>query len=205
MNTCCNKLLINKCGTIRQVFVVWFDSGRDDASYHGLIRHPVESTPCTFIAHHKIFNRKLQKWHVIYTITIQWKPGVHIYTHLTHCLPTGQTMCRMKNVYFYGLKSPFPTLFLLCAQQNVTTPLEIIANWWCFKTTLGGGGGGGGWVTNHPSVRTNPALPYIPRLFHSPDCFTVSTHCTYTDIGSRWYFVVYRRSCSICRWDWVFF
>ena len=36
---------------------------------------------------------------------------------------------------------------------------------------------------------------YIPRLLHGPDCFTVPTCCTYTDLGSRGYFGVYRRSC----------
>ena len=39
------------------------------------------------------------------------------------------------------------------------------------------------------------ACIYIPRLFHSPDCFTVSTLCAYTHLGSRGYFRVYRRSC----------
>ena len=33
----------------------------------------------------------------------------------------------------------------------------------------------------------------IPKLFL--DCFTVSTRCTYVDLGSRGYFGVYRRSC----------
>ena len=46
------------------------------------------------------------------------------------------TACRMKNVYFYGLKSLFPMLFLLRAQQNVTAPLEIITKRRRFKTTL---------------------------------------------------------------------
>ena len=36
---------------------------------------------------------------------------------------------------------------------------------------------------------------YIPRLFHGPDCFTVSTRCTHTDLDSRVYFGVYRRTC----------
>ena len=39
------------------------------------------------------------------------------------------------------------------------------------------------------------AHTYIPRLLHCSDCFTVSTRCTYTDLGSRWYFGVYFRSC----------
>ena len=30
----------------------------------------------------------------------------------------------------------------------------------------------------------------MPRLFHGPDCFTVSTCCTYIDLGSRGYFGV---------------
>ena len=34
---------------------------------------------------------------------------------------------------------------------------------------------------------------YIPRLFHGPNCFPVSTRCTY--LGSRGYFGVHRRSC----------
>ena len=40
------------------------------------------------------------------------------------------------------------------------------------------------------------AHTYRPRLFHGPDCFTVSTRCTYSDLGSRGYFSVYRHSCS---------
>ena len=35
----------------------------------------------------------------------------------------------------------------------------------------------------------------IPRLFHGSNCFTVSTCCTYTDLGSWGYFGVYRPSC----------
>ena len=42
------------------------------------------------------------------------------------------------------------------------------------------------------------AHTYIPRLFNSPGCFTVPTLCTYTDLGSRRYFGVYR--CSCLRW-----
>ena len=107
MNTSCNKLSINECGMIRQVFVVWFDSGGHDAYIMGLIHHPVKSTPLVqltdhphplflfIIANHEISNPKLQKCHVIYTITIQWKPGVNAYTHFTYW---------MNNVYFYGLK-----------------------------------------------------------------------------------------------------
>ena len=34
------------------------------------------------------------------------------------------------------------------------------------------------------------ACAHIPRLFHGPDCFTVSTRCTYIDLGSRGYFGV---------------
>ena len=37
---------------------------------------------------------------------------------------------------------------------------------------------------------------YIPRLFCGPDCFTVSTLCTYSDLGSWGYFGVYHRSCD---------
>ena len=29
------------------------------------------------------------------------------------------------------------------------------------------------------------ACAHMPRLFHGPDCFTVSTCCTYIDLGSR--------------------
>ena len=34
------------------------------------------------------------------------------------------------------------------------------------------------------------ACTYIPRLFHESDCFTVSTRCSYIDLGSWWYFGV---------------
>ena len=34
------------------------------------------------------------------------------------------------------------------------------------------------------------ACIYVPRLFDGPDCFTVSTLCTYTDLGTRGYFGV---------------
>ena len=53
--------------------------------------------------------------------------------------------------------------------------------------------------------------PWVPRLLHRPDCFIISTLCAYlytqtvsrsrhfhslnTDLGSRGYFGVYRRSC----------
>ena len=51
-----------------------------------------------------------------------------------------------------------------------------------------------------PTVSWSPSSlhTYIPRLFHGPDCFTVSTHCTYSDLGNRGYFGVYRRSCYRC-------
>ena len=133
---------------ICQVFVVWFGSGGDNASYHGVDLLPCRINPIHsndgsshtdfflfIIAHHEIFNRKLQKCLVIYTVTIQWKPGIHIYTHLIYCLSTGKLYVGWK-MFTYGLNSIFPTLFLLCAQQNVTTPLEIIANRWRFKTNL---------------------------------------------------------------------
>ena len=62
-----------------------------------------------------------------------WSP--HLYS--PYILPAHRTtICRMKNVYFYGLKLLFPTLFLLRAQQNVTTPLKIITKRRRFKTTL---------------------------------------------------------------------
>ena len=121
VNTCCNS--INECVMIRQVFVVSFGSGGDDASYHRVDSSPCRINPCvqltdhpppTFcfiIAHHEIFNRKLLNCHIGYRITIQWKPGVHIYTHLTYCLPIGQLYVGWKNVYFYGLKSLFPCIF----------------------------------------------------------------------------------------------
>ena len=50
------------------------------------------------------------------------------------------------------------------------------------------------------TVSWSPSSAYtnIPRLFHGRDCFTISTLCTYTDIGSRGYFGVLRRSCSCC-------
>ena len=68
-------------------------------------------------------------------------------------------------------------------------------------------------IHNHHITSTEPSVPrllhrpdfswspssvhtYIPRLFHGPDCFTVSTRCTHTDLGSRRYFGVYRLSCS---------
>ena len=109
----CNELSVNECGVIRQVFVVWFDRGADGASYHWVDSSPCWTNPirsidgsspihfffffCFITAHHEIFNRKLQKCHVIYTRTIQWKPRVRIYTHLTYCLPTGQLYvgCKM--------------------------------------------------------------------------------------------------------------
>ena len=115
----------------------------------GLIRHP-SNQPHTFnwrIIPHPLFallwptlfffNRKLQKRHVIYTITTQWKPGVHIqYTHLTYCMHTGQLYLGWKCLLLW-LKITFcPMLFLLRAQQNVTTPLELIAKRRRFKTTL---------------------------------------------------------------------
>ena len=34
------------------------------------------------------------------------------------------------------------------------------------------------------SQSPSSACTSLPRLFHSPDCFTVSTLCTYTDLGS---------------------
>ena len=112
MNTCCNKLSINECGMIRQVFVVWFNSGGDDASYHGLdsslcrinpIRSIDGSSPPTFLFYYCPpwnFQSKVTKCHVVYTITIQWKPVVHIHTHLTYCLPTGQLYVEWKMFTF---------------------------------------------------------------------------------------------------------
>ena len=38
-------------------------------------------------------------------------------------------------------------------------------------------------------------ITYIPRLLHGPDCFTVSTLCTYTDLGSQGYLGIYHHSC----------
>ena len=50
------------------------------------------------------------------------------------------------------------------------------------------------WVPRllHRPVSGSPfsAGTYIPRLFHGPDCFTVSTLCTYTDLVSRGYYGV---------------
>ena len=34
------------------------------------------------------------------------------------------------------------------------------------------------------------ACTYIPRLLHISDCFTVSNHHTYTDLGRPWYCIV---------------
>ena len=62
-----------------------------------------------------------------------WSP----YLYSPYMLPPHRTtLCRMKNVCFYGLKSLFPMLFLLHAQPNMTAPLEIITSRRCFKTTL---------------------------------------------------------------------
>ena len=36
---------------------------------------------------------------------------------------------------------------------------------------------------------------YIPRLLHSPNCFTVSTFCTYPNLGSRGCFDAQRHPC----------
>ena len=134
MNTCLNKPSINECGIIRQVFVVWFASGGDDVSYHGVDSSPCRINPmcsidgsspthffCFFIVHHEIFNRKLQKCHVIYTITIQWKPGVHII--LTWHIACPHNYMSDEKCLLLWLKI---TLFLLRAQQNVTAPLEIL-------------------------------------------------------------------------------
>ena len=47
------------------------------------------------------------------------------------------------------------------------------------------------WLPGDREFRAlSSACIYIPRLFHGPDCFTVSTLCTYTDLGSRGYFGV---------------
>ena len=40
------------------------------------------------------------------------------------------------------------------------------------------------------SQSPSSACAHMPRLFHYPDCCTVSTCCTYIDLGSRWYFDV---------------
>ena len=73
-------------------------------------------------------------------------------------------------------------------------------------------------IHNHHITTREPS---VPRLLHKPDCFmviilcaylyiiyldcftvpTVSpsrTRCTHTDLGSRGYFGVYRRSCCYC-------
>ena len=44
-----------------------------------------------------------------------------------------------------------------------------------------------GWPGHMQYYYYYSACTYIPWLFHSPDCFTVSTLCAYTDIGSRGY------------------
>ena len=40
------------------------------------------------------------------------------------------------------------------------------------------------------SQSPSSACAHMPRLFLGPDCFTVSTCCTYIDLGSRGYFGV---------------
>ena len=143
-----NKLSINKCGVIRQVFVVWFNSGGDDASYHGVdssscrnnpIRSIDGSSPTPFLLYHcppwnfqsKVIKmaRRIHDTNPMKT----WNPCLCI-----PCILSAHrtTICGMKHVYFYGLKSLFPMLVLLRAEQNVITPLEIIANSYRFKTTL---------------------------------------------------------------------
>ena len=42
---------------------------------------------------------------------------------------------------------------------------------------------------------------YTPRLFHGPDCFTVSTRCMYTDLGRWGYCSVHCRSCICLVWS----
>ena len=117
INTC-NKLLINECGMIRQVFVIWFDSGGDDASHHGVDSSPCRINPirsidglsptsffCFIIANHEFFNRKFKKYHVICTITIRWKNwSAYLYSHYK-LRAHRTTICQMKNIYFNGLKS----------------------------------------------------------------------------------------------------
>ena len=52
-------------------------------------------------------------------------------------------------------------------------------------------------------LRNSVWTPYFQYniLLHSPDCFTVSTLCIYTDLGSREYFAVWRRSRIECQID----
>ena len=40
------------------------------------------------------------------------------------------------------------------------------------------------------SWSSSSACAHMPKLFHGPDCFTVSTCCPYIDLGSRGYFGV---------------
>ena len=40
------------------------------------------------------------------------------------------------------------------------------------------------------SQSPSSACAHMPRLFHGPNCFTVSTCCTYTNLGSRGYFSI---------------
>ena len=40
------------------------------------------------------------------------------------------------------------------------------------------------------SQSPSSACAHMPRMCHGPDCFTVSTCCTYIDLGSRGYFGV---------------
>ena len=45
-------------------------------------------------------------------------------------------------------------------------------------------------MLRRPHWSPSSAYVYIPRLFNNPDCFTVSTLCTYTYPGSQGYFGV---------------
>ena len=47
------------------------------------------------------------------------------------------------------------------------------------------------------SQSPSSAHTYLPRSHHCPDCFTVSTLCMYTGLGSRGYFCIWR--CSCCK------
>ena len=50
-----------------------------------------------------------------------------------------------------------------------------------------------------PAVSQSPSSAhiYLPRPLHGPDCFTVSTLCIYTDLGSRGYSGIQCRSCIL--------
>ena len=121
-----------------------------------------------------------------------WPPGivvacvclVHVYAHQSLACPRDNS------------RSNFVSPLLEIYNRNITTRKSWVPRLFLFHNRT---------VSWSPSsVRT-----YIIRLFHGPECFTVSTLCTYTDLGSRGYFSVYYRSCFVCFFKltifWIFF